>query len=392
MKKLTSLTICCTLMLAGAALAQEPEEQASPAAKPATSEKAEKEPKPDRKAKPDRAPQGEPKDAAQHATKPAEDAVKKTAETAETSKPNVKESRAKHSAEESSKSAASVDEPELKTSAPAESKTETRNAKGRNKSQATPAPTATVTPMGTAKPAPTATVTPMGTATAAPTATVTPMGTASPAASATPIGTPVPSSEASGSPAASTSVTTGTSAQVTATAKKPEPQIVEKIKEKHANFRAQPRPEKVPAVTFSANFRLQGSDTWQGPKYEVYRSYRPERHDQGYYRSKYKRVELVSGGYYYYNNGYWYPAWGYDDSAQYYAYDAPIYVGSRAVPPDRIIADVQAALQAMGYYRGEVDGLLGPLTREALTGYQSRQGLTVTAVIDEPTLDALGMG
>ena len=35
-------------------------------------------------------------------------------------------------------------------------------------------------------------------------------------------------------------------------------------------------------------------------------------------------------------------------------------------PPDQVIADVQAALQQMGYYQGEVDGLLGPMTREAL--------------------------
>jgi peptidoglycan hydrolase-like protein with peptidoglycan-binding domain len=67
-------------------------------------------------------------------------------------------------------------------------------------------------------------------------------------------------------------------------------------------------------------------------------------------------------------------------------------VGQHAEPPDRVIADVQALLQQMGYYRGEVDGLLGPLTREALTGYQADQGLTTTAAIDEPTLDSLGMG
>ena len=34
----------------------------------------------------------------------------------------------------------------------------------------------------------------------------------------------------------------------------------------------------------------------------------------------------------------------------------------------------------MGYYKGEVDGLLGPLTRKALTAYQSDQGLIATAV------------
>jgi len=177
-----------------------------------------------------------------------------------------------------------------------------------------------------------------------------------------------------------------------AAARKPDPQKVQQIKQQHANFRAQPKPQQVPAVTFNQSYRIQGSDRWQGPQYEVFRSYHPERHDQGWYRSHYNRVELIGGGYYYWNNGYWYPAWGYSPSEEYYAYDGPIYVGHRAEPPDRVIADVQATLQDMGYYKGEVDGLLGPLTREALTAYQADQGLTPTAAIDEPTLDSLGMG
>ena len=102
-------------------------------------------------------------------------------------------------------------------------------------------------------------------------------------------------------------------------------------------------------------------------------------------------MELIGGGYYYFNGGYWYPAWGYSQAQEYYAYDAPIYVGQSAQPPDRVIADVQAELQDMGYYTGEVDGLLGPLTREALTAYQQDEGLMTTAVIDEPTLDSLNM-
>ena len=175
-------------------------------------------------------------------------------------------------------------------------------------------------------------------------------------------------------------------------AKKPEPQKIEQIRQRHAEFRAQPRPDRVPPVTFRQDYRIQNSDRWTGPQYEVYRSYRPERRDRSWYQSRYQRVELVGGGYYYFDNGYWYPAWGYSPQEEYYAYDAPIYVGKRAEPPDRIIASVQATLQEMGYYRGEVDGLLGPLTREALTGYQRDQGLTVTAVMDQPTLDSLGMG
>ena len=174
-------------------------------------------------------------------------------------------------------------------------------------------------------------------------------------------------------------------------AKKPAPQEVQQVKSQHANFRAQPKPEQVPAVTYNQNYRIEGSDHWQGTQYQVFRSYHPEWHDQGWYRSHYSRVELIGGGYYYFNNGYWFPAWGYSPSDQYYAYDGPIYVGHAAEPPDKVIADTQALLQQMGYYRGEVDGLLGPLTREALTAYQADHGLTPTAAIDQPTLDSLGL-
>jgi Putative peptidoglycan binding domain len=173
--------------------------------------------------------------------------------------------------------------------------------------------------------------------------------------------------------------------------KKPAPQQVQQVKSQNANFRAQPKPQQVPAVTFNHNHRIEGSDRWQGAQYQVFRSYQPQWHDEGWYRSHYSRVELIGGGYYFFNNGYWFPAWGYNPSAQYYAYDGPIYVGQRAEPPDKVIADTQALLQQMGYYTGEVDGLLGPLTREALTAYQADQGLATTASIDEPTLDSLGL-
>jgi Putative peptidoglycan binding domain len=167
---------------------------------------------------------------------------------------------------------------------------------------------------------------------------------------------------------------------------------VQQIKGQHTNFHAQAQPQKVKSVTFNQNYRIVGAQNWAGPQYEVFRAYTPVWHDAGWYRSSFARVELIGGGYYYFNNGYWYPAWGYDPATQYYPYDGPIYVGARAEPPDQVIADVQAALKDMGYYTGEVDGLLGPLTREALTAYQSDHGLYATATIDEPTLDTLGLG
>ncbi len=66
-------------------------------------------------------------------------------------------------------------------------------------------------------------------------------------------------------------------------------------------------------------------------------------------------------------------------------------MGSNPTPPDQIVADVQASLQEQGFYHGDVDGLLGPLTRAALADYQQAQGLEMTAALDEPTLQSLGM-
>jgi len=172
-------------------------------------------------------------------------------------------------------------------------------------------------------------------------------------------------------------------------AAKPNPQQVQQIKQQHSNFHAQPRPDKAPAVTFNTNHRIEGAERWQGQQYEVFRSYHPEWHEQGWYRSHYTRVELIGGGWYFWNNGYWFPAWGYDPGVAYYAYDGPIYVGHRAEPPDQVIADVQAELKEMGYYQGEVDGLLGPLTRQALRDYQGDHDLAMTEAIDQPTLDSL---
>ncbi len=162
-----------------------------------------------------------------------------------------------------------------------------------------------------------------------------------------------------------------------------------KYKAQRFNLASNTRPTKYTAVSFQQNRRIQGSQYWQGKNYWAFRNYRPAWHDRGWWRSHYNRVVFVYGGWYYWNSGWWYPAWGYAPNA-YYAYDGPIY-GYNSLPPDQVVANVQAALQAQGYYQGEVDGLLGPLTREAIAGYQRDHGLYTTAAIDQPTLESLGM-
>jgi len=99
---------------------------------------------------------------------------------------------------------------------------------------------------------------------------------------------------------------------------------------------------------------------------------------------------LFGGGYYYWNSGYWYPAYGYDPYFSSYRYDAPIYAYEDQ-DPGQVIANVQSALQQQGYYRGSVDGTYGPMTRRALLEFQGNNGLPQTGQIDEETLGALGL-
>ncbi len=144
-------------------------------------------------------------------------------------------------------------------------------------------------------------------------------------------------------------------------------------------------------MRFNQNYTIQNAHTWNGNNYAVFRNYRPQWHDQGWWRSHHSHLTLIGGGWYFWNGGYWYPAWGYDQGAAYYPYDGPIYSGPSARPFDQVVADVQAALQEQGLYQGEVDGLLGPLTRQALAEYQSSHGLYATETIDQPTLSSLGL-
>jgi hypothetical protein len=163
------------------------------------------------------------------------------------------------------------------------------------------------------------------------------------------------------------------------------------FKPQHFNLASKTKPNKAaaPAVTFQQNRRIQGSQNWQGSNYQVFRNYRSEWHDRDWWRHNHSRIVFVFGGWYFWNSGYWFPAWGYDPGA-YYAYDGPIYAYNN-LPPDQVIANVQAALQQQGYYHGDVDGLLGPLTRDAIANYQRDRGLYMTSTIDRPTLESLGM-
>jgi hypothetical protein len=361
MKKLTSLLISCSLGLAGAALAQQPVEQQSPSKGKRAPEKA-------------HATQAQP---GANVAKPQERPTKQTGAIKERGATNAPGAMNQPGTEKSRKTHAGhepANAPE--TNAPTKSTGETANEPGAGKGGKARAheESGNVPATGTDV---------SGQSTGMPTHRGQPQVERKQGQ-----GVKQPATEAGATSAAGQQ---NVQANAGAKVKKPAPQQVQQVKSQHANFRAQPKPQQVQPVTFNQNHRIEGSDRWQGQQYEVFRSYHPEWHDAGWYHSHYPNVTLIAGGYYFFNNGYWYPAWGYNASAQYYAYDGPIYVGQHAQPPDQVIAQTQDLLQQMGYYRGEVDGLLGPLTREALAAYQADNGLTATAAIDQPTLDSLGL-
>jgi Putative peptidoglycan binding domain len=116
-----------------------------------------------------------------------------------------------------------------------------------------------------------------------------------------------------------------------------------------------------------------------------------EHHDRNWWSSHFTRFALFGSGYYFWDGGYWYPAYGYDSGYDTYAYNEPIY-GYNNLDPGQVISSVQTELQRLGYYRYAVDGQMGPATRAAIANYQRDNGLSITSAVDEPTLQSLGLG
>jgi hypothetical protein len=123
---------------------------------------------------------------------------------------------------------------------------------------------------------------------------------------------------------------------------------------------------------------------------EAARRYNHARHDRNWWQGHYSSIVLADGGYYYWDSGYWYPAWGYDASYNTYPYDGPIY-GFDGLNPDQVIADVQGQLQRDGYYNGAVSGILDPPTQAAIANYQRDHNLAITSVVDAATVTSLGL-
>ena len=126
---------------------------------------------------------------------------------------------------------------------------------------------------------------------------------------------------------------------------------------------------------------------YHGRGYSGY--HRPYYYNRPYYGRSYY------GGYGY--GGYGYPYYGsslgfsYVSRPSYYT-SSRVYRGRTAGYADELAADVQSALRRRGYYRGPIDGDIGPGSRAAIRAYQAERGLAVTGRIDSSLLRSLGVG
>jgi hypothetical protein len=133
-----------------------------------------------------------------------------------------------------------------------------------------------------------------------------------------------------------------------------------------------------------------------------------ERHDGNWHRDWDRRhAHFFNHRFFVFEDGFWF---GLDDGFYpwdyypYYAYDyypygdyadaGPYYdngVASNAAMPDSTVAAVQTQLTQQGYYNGPVDGIFGPLTRDAVAKYQIDKQLDVSGSLSAQTLQSLGL-
>ena len=100
------------------------------------------------------------------------------------------------------------------------------------------------------------------------------------------------------------------------------------------------------------------------------------------------------GGYPYGSYGYGYYPYGYGYNSNYYYSSSYPYYSNRTVyrgDNGSVVARVQDRLARAGYYRGPIDGLMGPRTRYAIRVYERSHGLPADGIIDRRLLATMGI-
>jgi peptidoglycan hydrolase-like protein with peptidoglycan-binding domain len=60
-----------------------------------------------------------------------------------------------------------------------------------------------------------------------------------------------------------------------------------------------------------------------------------------------------------------------------------------AIPSKTQVTQVQENLKSLGFYQGEIDGVWGSQTQDAIRTFQRAQGLSASGMLDPSTLDRL---
>ena len=169
---------------------------------------------------------------------------------------------------------------------------------------------------------------------------------------------------------------------------------------------------RVGNTRYYAGTRYSGTRNYAGPQYRGTTYYGSNGYYGGartYYGNNayYGGTGYYGGGsaypYYSYYSGWPYSNWGYGTSGGYYPYsygggypyssynNYSYYTPTYGYNPS-LVAAVQRRLGQFGYYRGVVDGVIGPRTRGAIAAFETRNGLVVDGRISRPLLDTLGLG
>jgi hypothetical protein len=122
-------------------------------------------------------------------------------------------------------------------------------------------------------------------------------------------------------------------------------------------------------------------------------------HDRQSYISHPRSSFILSFGNGYAGQGYYY---GPPNSNYYYQRSDVRYFANRESAPREYYgseryqggstdASVQRALAHRGYYRGSIDGQIGPQSRRAIASYQQDRGMRPTGYVTSQLLDSLGL-
>jgi hypothetical protein len=144
--------------------------------------------------------------------------------------------------------------------------------------------------------------------------------------------------------------------------------------------------------TFSGNRHFNQGNNYGGHWYPAHTHANWDRGREHYWHGHHYRWYndgwlIIDGGFWPYDYGY--PYYGYDDYYPGVVYQ-PSYV-SDYYDATVVATDVQSALADMGYYRGPIDGIIGPMTRQAIEDYQRDRGLVVSGRINRALLESLGL-